>query len=112
VRDPRGEPIAQVLIGEHSLSDVLTDAPQPPRFRWARRVLAVLLAWAGVAWLLPYRFRGDRVLSLATAVVPLAVLAAVCWFDVRAVSTTILVALAILAAVLAGWRARSDLREG
>jgi hypothetical protein len=112
VRDPRGEPIAQVLIGEHSLSDVLTDAPQPPRFRWARRVLAVLLAWAGVAWLLPYRFRGDRVLSLATAVVPLAVLAAVCWFDVRAVATTALVAIAILAAVLVGWRARSDLREG
>jgi ABC-type transport system involved in cytochrome bd biosynthesis fused ATPase/permease subunit len=52
------------------------------------------------------------VLSLATAVVPLAVLAAVCWFDVRAVATTTLVAIAILAAVLVGWRARSDLREG
>ncbi len=111
-RDPQGDSIAQVLIGQHSLSDVLTDAPQPPRFRWARRVLAVLLAWAGVAWLLPYRLRGDRVLSLATALVPLALLAAICWFEVRAIATTILVAIAILAAVLAAWRARSDLREG
>ena len=111
-RDPQGNSIAQVLIGRHSLSDVLTDAPQPPRFRWARRVLAVLLAWAGVAWLLPYRFRGDRLLSLATAVVPLAVLAAICWIEVRAVATTVLVAVAIVAAVLVAWRARSDLQEG
>lgn len=111
-RDPQGDSIAQVLIGQHSLSDVLTDAPQPPRFRWARRVLAVLLAWAGVAWLLPYRLRGDRLLSLATAVVPLAVLAAVCWIDVRAVATAVLAAIAILAAVLVAWRARNDLQEG
>ncbi|MGH8216080.1 MAG: TMEM43 family protein [Rhodanobacteraceae bacterium] len=110
-RNPEGKPIAQVLIGRHSLTDVLTDAPQPPRFRWARRVLAVLLAWAGVGLLLPYRFRRDRVLSLAIAVVPMAVLAAVCWFDVRALVAAVLVAIAILASTLAGWRVRSDMRE-
>jgi hypothetical protein len=111
VRNPQGEPIAQVLIGRHSLTDVLTDAPQPPRFRWARRVLAVLLAWAGAALLLPYRCRRDRVLSLATAVVPMAIVAAVCWFDVRAWAAAALVAVAILAATLAGWRVRQHIRE-
>lgn len=107
-RNPEGEPIAQVLIGRHSLTDVLTDAPQPPRFRWARRVLAVLLAWAGVSLLLPYRFRRDRVMSLASAVVPLAILAAICWFDVRAWVAAVLVAIAIVAATVAAWRTRAS----
>lgn len=110
-RNPEGDPIAQVLIGRHSLTDVLTDAPQPPRFIWARRVLAILLAWAGAAWLMPRRFGRDRVLSLAVAVVPLAVLAAVYWFNVRTLTATILVVVAVLAAVVAGWRARHGLRE-
>lgn len=106
VNDPSGDPIAQVLIGRHSLTDVLTDAPQPPHFKWARRVLAVLLAWAGVAMLLPGSRRRDRVLALATAVVPLALLAAICWFDVRMQAFVVLLAIAILAAVLAAWRWR------
>ena len=101
--DPSGDPIAQVLIGRHSLTDVLTDAPQPPRFKWARRVLAVLLAWAGVA-LLPRPRRRDRVLALAIALMPLAVIAAVCWFDVRMVAFVVALAIAILAGVLAAWR--------
>jgi hypothetical protein len=46
--DPAGDQIAQVLLGKLSLTDVLTDAPQPPGFKWARRILAVLLAWAGM----------------------------------------------------------------
>jgi hypothetical protein len=110
-RNPAGDPIAQVLIGRHSLTDVLTDAPQPPRFKWARRVLAVLLVWAGVAWLLPRRLRHDRALSPAIAAVPLAALAAVYWFDVRVLAAAILVAIAVLAAAIAAWRARHDLRE-
>lgn len=110
-RNPEGNSIAQVLIGRHSLTDVLTDAPQPPRFKWARRVLAVLLAWAGVAWLLPRRLRRDRLLSLAMAVVPLAILASVYWFNVRTLAATILVVVAALAALVAVWRARSGLRE-
>lgn len=109
--DPKGDPIAQVMLGQHSLTDVLTDAPQPPHFKWARRVLAVLLAWAGVAWLLPHGFRRDRLLSLAIAIVPLAVLAAVYWFGVRTMAAGILIAVAVLATVVATWRARSDLRE-
>lgn len=110
--NPEGQPIAQVLIGRHSLTDVLTDAPQPPHFRWARRVLAVLLAWAGVALLLPPRFRRDRVLPLAIAVVPMAVLAAVFWFDVRAWATAALVAVAVVGAALAAWCTHRDLQEG
>ncbi|MGH8113497.1 MAG: TMEM43 family protein [Rhodanobacteraceae bacterium] len=108
--DPEGDQIAQVLIGRHSLTDVLTDAPQPPRFKWARRVLAVLLAWAGVAWLLPRRFRRDRALSLAIAVVLLAVLAAAYWFNVRTLATATLVAIAAIAAAVAAWRVRSGPR--
>ncbi|HWG67039.1 MAG TPA: TMEM43 family protein [Rhodanobacteraceae bacterium] len=107
VNDPSGDPIAQVLIGRHSLTDVLTDAPQPPRFKWARRVLAVLLAWAGVAMLLPGSRRRDRVLALAVAVAPLALLAAICWFDARMLAFVVLLVVAILAGVFAAWRWRN-----
>ena len=106
VNNPSGDPIAQVMIGRHSLTDVLTDAPQPPRFKWARRVLAVLLAWAGAAMLLPGSRRRDRVLALAAAVVPLALLAAICWFDARMLAFVALLVVAILAGVFAAWRWR------
>ena len=109
--DPGGDAITQVLIGRHSLTDVLTDAPQPPRYKWARRVLAVLLAWAGVAWLLPRVRRHDRVLSLAVAAVPLAILAAAYWFEVRMLATSVLVVIAIIAAAVAAWRWRNRPRE-
>jgi hypothetical protein len=110
--DPSGDPIAQVLIGRHSLTDVLTDAPQPPRFKWARRVLAVLLAWAGVAMLLPDTRRRDRMLALAVAIVPLALLAAICWFGVRMPAFVVLLVVAILAGVFAAWRWRHGLDGG
>lgn len=105
--DPSGAPIAQVLLGRQSLTDVLTDAPQPPRFKWARRVLAVLLAWAGAAMLLPRARRRDRVLALAAAAVPLALLAAAFWFDVRMAACAALVVVAVLAAACAAWRWRA-----
>ena len=105
-QNPGGDAIAQVLIGRHSLTDVLTDAPQPPRYKWARRALAVLLAWAGAAWLLPRVRRRDRVLSLAIAVVPLAILAAAYWFDARVFAAAILVAVAVAAIGVAAWRWR------
>jgi len=105
-QNPGGDAIAQVLIGRHSLTDVLTDAPQPPRFKWARRVLSILLAWAGVAWLLPRARRRDRVLSLVIAVVPLALLAAACWFEARTLAACVLVVVAVIAAAVAAWRWR------
>ena len=104
--NPAGDAIAQVLLGRHSLTDVLTDAPQPPRFKWARRSLALLLAWAGAAMLLPSARRHDRLLALAIAVIPLAVLAAVFWFDVRTLAAAILVLVAAAAVALAVWRWR------
>jgi hypothetical protein len=112
VNNPSGDPIAQVLIGRHSLTDVLADAPQPPRFKWARRLLAVLLAWAGVALLLPGSRGRDRVLALVVAIVPLALLAAVFWFDIRMLAFVVLLAIAILAAVAAAWRWRHDAGGG
>lgn len=104
--NPAGDAIAQVLLGRHSLTDVLTDAPQPPHFKWARRVLALLLAWAGATLLLPRERRRDRVLALAIAVIPLAVLAAAFWFDVRALAAAILVLVAAAAVAVAVWRWR------
>lgn len=110
--DPAGDQIAQVLLGKLSLTDVLTDAPQPPRFKWARRIFAVLLAWAGVDLLLPDARRRDRGLALAIAIVPLALLAAVYWFDLRMLAFAILVLVAGLAGVAAGWRWRNGPAEG
>ena len=110
--DPSGNPIAQVMLGRHSLTDVLTDAPQPPHFKWARRVLSLLLAWAGVTLLLP-RARGrDRVLALAVAVVPVALLAAICWFEVRMQVCVVLLAAALAAALVAAWRWRRGAMDG
>lgn len=108
-RNPEGDPIAQVLLGKLSLTDVLTDAPQPPHFKWARRVLAVLLAWAGVALLLPEPRRRDGGLSLAIAIVPLALIGAAYWFEVRMLAVAILVVVAVLAAVVAAWRWRGKM---
>jgi hypothetical protein len=102
--NPAGDAIAQVLLGKHSLTDVLTDAPQPPHFKWARRVLALLLACAGAALLLPRARRGDRVLVSAVAVFPLAALAAAFWFDVRMLASVILMLVAAAAVVVAAWR--------
>ncbi len=110
--DASGNPIAQVLIGRHSLTDVLTDAPQPPRFKWARRLLAVLLAWAGAALLLPRARQRDRVLALALAVVPLALVAAVCWFEVRMLAFVVLLAAAVAAALVVAWRWRRGAKDG
>ncbi|KAJ0339525.1 hypothetical protein COL154_014214, partial [Colletotrichum chrysophilum] len=109
--DPAGGAITQVLIGRHSLSDAVPGAPHGPRFKWARRVLALLLAWAGAALLLPYARRRDRVLSLALALVPLAVLAGAYWFGVRTLVATGLVVLAVAAAAIAVWRWRNDSEE-
>ncbi len=105
--DPAGDPIAQVLVGRLSLTDVLTDAPQPPRFKWARRVLAVLLAWGGVALLLPVFRRRDRALALAIAVVPLAAIALAYWWGIRMPVAIAMVFVAVAGALVAAWRWRA-----
>ena len=109
--NPDGRAIAQVMIGRHSLTDILTDAPQPPHFKWARRVLALLLAWAGAAWLLPRARRQDRSLALALAVAPLAIVAAVNWLGVRNVAAVMLALLAAAAVAFAAWRWRVNVKE-
>lgn len=106
-RNPDGDAIAQVLIGSHPLTDVLADAPQPPRFRWARRVLSILLAWAGVALLMAQWNRYDRILALAIAVVPLAALVTVCWWAERMPVAIASVFVALAALALSAWRWRT-----
>jgi hypothetical protein len=66
----------------------------------------LLLAWAGAALLLPGAHRRDRVLALAFAVIPLAVLAAAFWFDVRTLAAAILMVVAAVAVAVAVWRWR------
>ncbi|HEX7348903.1 MAG TPA: TMEM43 family protein [Rhodanobacteraceae bacterium] len=107
-----GAPIAEVLIGKVSLADAVAGAPRAPRFRWARRVLALLLAWAGVDLLLPRTRRSDRGLALAAALVPLALIAAGLWFEVRIIVCVALVLLAVLAAIAVGWRWTTHIKRG
>jgi hypothetical protein len=111
-RNPAGDSIDQVLVGRYALGDVVAGAPRAPRLAWARRILAVLLAWAGVGLLLPRARRRDRWLALAVALVPLALIAAVCWFDVRTLAFVATVLVTILASVAAVWRWRNGVREG
>jgi hypothetical protein len=111
-RNAAGDSIAQVLVGRYALGDVVAGAPRAPRLAWARRILAVLLAWAGVGLLFPRARRRDRWLVLAVALVPLALIAAVCWFDVRTLVFVAMVLVAILASVAAVWRWRNGTREG
>ncbi|HXS73382.1 MAG TPA: TMEM43 family protein [Rhodanobacteraceae bacterium] len=91
-----GGALAQVQIGRRSLSDVVPDAAPRPRFAWARRVLALLLSWAGAMLLLP-RWR-DRGGALLLALAPLALAAAAFWFGVRNITAWVLVLFAALAA--------------
>jgi hypothetical protein len=102
--DPAGDPIAKVLIGRQTITDVLTDAPQPPHLKWVRRILSILLAWAGVAMLLACRGRNDRYLALAAAAVPLAIVALVNWWGVRMPAAIALVFIAVAGAAFAVWR--------
>ncbi|MGH8155092.1 MAG: TMEM43 family protein [Rhodanobacteraceae bacterium] len=104
VRNPAGEPVAQVMLGRLSLASVLTDAPRAPRFGWARRVLAVLLAWGGVALLLRAFRRRDAALALAIAIVPLALVGAAYWYGVWTAVFAALVIVAVLAGAVAAWR--------
>ena len=94
--DVAGHSLSQVQIGKRSLGDVVPDAAPRPRFAWARRVLALLLAWLGVMLLLP-QWR-DRAASLLLAFVPLALLAAAFWFGARNLTGWVLVLFAALAA--------------
>lgn len=111
-RNAAGEPIAEVLVGKVSLADAVAGAPHAPRFKWARRVLAVLLAWAGVDLLLPRSRRRDRGLALAAALVPLALIAAGLWLEARIIVCVALVLLAVLAAIVVGWRWRNGAKGG
>jgi hypothetical protein len=107
--DAAGHSLSQVQIGERSLSDVVPDAAPRPRFAWARRVLALLLAWAGVMLLLPaWRDRGA---ALLLAFVPVALLAAAFWFGARNLTAWVLVLFAALAAFGAflRWQAAAPL---
>jgi hypothetical protein len=94
--DASGNPLAQVQIGERSLSDVVPDAAPRPHLAWARRALALLLAWLGVMLLLP-RWR-DRGAALLLAFIPLALLAAAFWFSARDLTAWVLLLFAALAA--------------
>ncbi|MBS0432678.1 MAG: hypothetical protein JSS21_09785 [Proteobacteria bacterium] len=104
-RDASGRDLAQVQIGKRSLSDVVPDAAPRPDFAWARRVLAILLAWAGVLLVLP-RARRDEWLGLAAACAMLAVLACLFWFGVRNAAAIVLLVVALIAAAAAAWRWR------
>src|SRR5690242_20337172 len=107
--DAAGQSLSQVQIGERGLSDVVPDAAPRPRFAWARRVLALLFAWAGMMLLLPaWRDRGA---TLLLAFVPLALLAAAFWFGVRNLTAWVLVLFAALAAFGAflRWQAAAPL---
>ncbi len=105
-RDASGRDLTQVQIGRRSLSDVVPDAAPRPSYAWAKRVLAILLAWAGVLLILP-RGRRDEWLALAAAAAPLALLACLFWFGVRNGTAIALLAIAILAVVAVALRARS-----
>jgi hypothetical protein len=104
-QDASGRDLTQVQIGKRSLSDVVPDAAPRPSYAWAKRVLAILLAWAGVLLMLP-RHRRDEWLALGAAIAPLALLACLFWFGVRNITAIVLLAVAILAAIAAVLRAR------
>lgn len=103
---PAGQPMARVMIGRLGLTDVVADAPRAPHLKWARRLLAVLLGWGGVALLLPSAQRHLRGQALLIAAVPLALVAALDWFGVRTLPAVILILIAVGAAAAAIWRWR------
>ena len=105
-QDPSGRDLTQVQIGKRSLSDVVPDAAPRPDYAWPKRVLAILLAWAGALMMLP-RGRRDEWLALGVAAAPLALLACLFWFGVRNITAILMLVIAILAAGAAALRARN-----
>ncbi|WP_062535845.1 TMEM43 family protein [Mizugakiibacter sediminis] len=100
-----GEAHARVQLGERSLTDMLPSLPDAPRYAWARRALALLLAWGGAMLLLGGGRRGgrDEIAALLLAAVPLAAVAGALWLGTRdaiAVALFVLAALASAAAML------------
>jgi hypothetical protein len=74
----------EVQIGDRSLADVLPDLPPRPKHPWAMRIMALLLAWAGVI-LFGQRHRRMPVAWLTTLAVALALttaLGAALWIAV------------------------------
>jgi len=90
---------------------LVSGAAQRPPYAWARRVLAILLGWAGVLLLLSAR-RRDELGSLFIAIAPLALLACMFWFGVRNAVAIVLLLIAILAAVGAAFRSRHGVGVG
>ncbi|HET7299132.1 MAG TPA: TMEM43 family protein [Oleiagrimonas sp.] len=98
----------QVQLGQRSLTDIFADLPLPPEAVWAWRVVALLLAWAGM-WLILRHWRPARIsvpVALAGGIAVLALLAGIMWL---VASTAVAVAawiITILAAATAWlfWR--------
>ena len=109
-QDASGRDLAQVQIGLRSLSDVVPDAAPRPNYAWAKRVLAILLAWVGALLVFSPGCR-DKWLALFAGVAPLALLACISWFGVRNTVGMVLLAVGILASVAATWRARNVFRH-
>lgn len=91
-----GVAAARVQLGVRSLSDMLPDMPDAPRYAWARRALSLLLAWGGAMLLLNGR-RRDEIAALLLAAAPLAALGGALWLDTRSFAAVALFALAALA---------------
>lgn len=94
-----GEAHARVQLGERSLTDMLPAMPEAPRYAWARRALALLLAWGGAMLLSGGSRRAgrDEIAALLLAAVPLAAVAGALWLGTRDAIAIALFVVAVLA---------------
>ena len=93
-------------IGEHSLSDMLTDVPVPPQLLGLRRVLAVLLASLGAFALLWGRGKGwhDGPVALGLGAMAVGAVACAQWLGNDGSTALNWLALAAGGGALALWR--------
>ena len=102
---------ASVQLGDRSLGDVLPQLPPRPLWQWPSRLLAWLLAVAGVALLLRWRERRlDAVQVLAGGAVLVLVPAIPVWLHVGWLIGGVLLLALLLALALLVWRLRSHAR--
>lgn len=95
-----------VQVGDRRLVDVLPDVPEPPVFAVARRLLAMLLAGAGVLLLLSGRMSSrDAVpIALSAGVLLAAAVAGVMWLGKDLQSSAYWFVLAVAGLAVVVWR--------
>ena len=97
-----------VQDGDVPVSDIFSDLPLPPQYRWLRRILAVILAALGTALLLHWHYKHvDPILAPSIAVLVIGAIDTVLWLGHDSALAGWWFGLALVGIALTVWRVRA-----